>query len=144
MTAVYDETPALDADNNVPVDTETSDEFIPDITHVYELVDAAEDRLSIQITERFDQLEKQLFAVMPDGDGNPVAVGALAIIMGQTQWLGENLLPAIAQVHDKFDAVIADVRAFVDMVAKSRNPLIAKMLRGKGGVNDATQAEEEG
>jgi hypothetical protein len=140
VTDVFDSPLALDDTEDVPVDT--SDEFIPELSDVYELVDSAEDRITALVSERFDRLDKMLFAmnIGPDGE-TPVPVGALAVISAQSQYLGSNLLPAVAELHGKFDAVIADVKAFVQMVQSSRLPGLGKFMRGKGGVNDASQEE---
>jgi len=140
VTDVLNESSTLDL---VPVDTpESSDEFVPEVADVYELVDAAEDRIAALVAERFDLLEKKLFAVIPDGDGNPQPIGALSIVMAQSQYLGEHLLPAVSELHGKFDAVIADVRAFIEMVKNSRLPGIGRLMGKKGGKDDATEEED--
>ena len=125
---------------------ETSDEFVPELSHVYELVDQAEDRLAAQITQRFDELEARLFSAFnPETNQG----GALSVLLAQNMWLGENVIPLLTSLlkdtsglHEKFDAVISDVRGFVSMVQSSGNPFVRRMLRGKGGDQNATQAEE--
>jgi hypothetical protein len=123
--------------DSIPVDenadADMSDEFIPDVAHVYELVDAAEDRLAAQITRIAEEFNAKL-----------------DVLLTGNQWLGENVVPALVTVNDnvgnlhvKFDAVIADIRGFVTMVKTSKNPLARMMLKRGGEDNASPEAEDE-
>lgn len=94
-------------DDELPVSEDAP--AIINLTTVYELVDAAEDRLAAQIDAINTKLD---------------------ILLSQNNWLGQEMIPAVDGLHGKIDGIVNDVQSFLAMASKIRLPGMPKIAKG--------------